>query len=167
LTRSNQWAKKPSRRTDAAGLVYRFVGMVAESSVENVLNDESIKEMVSQSWLRLPDPSNWVHRLCQQVRCALLQLSPLSALRSREPNRWAPSDHNVSTRWTDSDCLIRPVACGVAGDSGIDPAIVYAMNKTGRIVTETNVHFLTDAELQEWNDAVDEYHQKVEAGETQ
>jgi hypothetical protein len=35
------------------------------------------------------------------------------------------------------------------------------MNKTGRIVTETNVHFLTDAELQEWNDAVDEYHQKV------
>ena len=54
-----------------------------------------------------------------------------------------------------------------AGDSGIDPAIVYAMNKTGRIVTETNVHFLTDAELQEWNDAVDEYHQKIEAGETQ
>ena len=34
---------------------------------------------------------------------------------------------------------------------------------TGRIVT----HFLTDAELQEWNDAVDEYHQKVETGETQ
>jgi hypothetical protein len=28
------------------------------------------------------------------------------------------------------------------------------MNKTGRIVTETNVRFLTDAELQEWNDAV-------------
>jgi hypothetical protein len=34
-----------------------------------------------------------------------------------------------------------------AGDSGIDPAIVYPMNKTGRIVSETNVHFLTDAEL--------------------
>jgi hypothetical protein len=46
-----------------------------------------------------------------------------------------------------------------ASDSGIDPAIVYAINKTGRIVTETNVHFLTDAELQEWNDAVDEYPQ--------
>ena len=53
----------------------------------------------------------------------------------------------------------------VAGDSGIEPAIVYAMNKAGRIVTETNVPFLTDAELQEWNDAVDEYHQKVEAGD--
>ena len=54
-----------------------------------------------------------------------------------------------------------------AGDSGINPAIVYAMNKTGRILTETNVHFLTGAELQEWNDAVDEYHQKIQSGETQ
>jgi hypothetical protein len=54
----------------------------------------------------------------------------------------------------------RPAATTVmaAGDSGIDPAIVYAMNKTSRIVSEINVHFLTDAELQEWNDAVDEYH---------
>jgi hypothetical protein len=54
-----------------------------------------------------------------------------------------------------------------AGDSEIDPAIVYAMNKTGRIVTETNAQFLTDAELQEWHDAVDEYHQRIESGETQ
>jgi hypothetical protein len=53
------------------------------------------------------------------------------------------------------------------GDSGIDPAIVYAMNKTGRIVTEINAHFLTDAELQEWSEALDEYHQRIEAGETQ
>jgi hypothetical protein len=28
------------------------------------------------------------------------------------------------------------------------------------------LNFLTDAELQEWNDAVDENHQKVAAGET-
>jgi hypothetical protein len=54
-----------------------------------------------------------------------------------------------------------------AGDSGIDPAVVYAMNKTGRIVTETNLKFLTDSELQEWNDAVDEYNRKLESGETQ
>jgi hypothetical protein len=47
------------------------------------------------------------------------------------------------------------------------PAIVYAMNKTGRIVTEDNSQFLTDAELQEWNDAVDEYQQKIESGQTQ
>jgi hypothetical protein len=54
-----------------------------------------------------------------------------------------------------------------ASESGIDQATIYAMNKTGRIVTENNIQFLTDAELQEWNDAVDEYHQKIESGETQ
>jgi hypothetical protein len=53
------------------------------------------------------------------------------------------------------------------GDSGIDPVIVYAMNKTGRIVTEANLEFLTDSELQEWNDAVNEYRQKLESGEIQ
>ena len=55
----------------------------------------------------------------------------------------------------------------VAGNSGIDPAIVYAMNKTGRIVTEALTEFLTDPELQEWNDAVNEYRQKIETGEIQ
>ena len=54
-----------------------------------------------------------------------------------------------------------------AGDSGIDPAIVYAMNKTGRMVTEANLEFLSDWELQEWNDAVNEFRQKIEAGEIQ
>jgi len=54
-----------------------------------------------------------------------------------------------------------------AVESGMPPAILYAMNKTGRIVTEDNSQFLTDAELQEWNDAVDEYHQKIEPGQTQ
>jgi hypothetical protein len=54
-----------------------------------------------------------------------------------------------------------------AGDSGIDPALVHAMNKTGRIVTETNLQFLTDAELQEWNNAVDEYQQMFGSGDTQ
>jgi hypothetical protein len=48
-----------------------------------------------------------------------------------------------------------------------DPSVVYAMNKTGRIVTEANLEFLTDTELQEWNDAVNEYRQKIETGEIQ
>ena len=54
-----------------------------------------------------------------------------------------------------------------AGESGMDPALVYAMNKTGRIVTEQNMRFLTDADIEEWNDAVDEYHQMIGSGDTQ
>jgi hypothetical protein len=54
-----------------------------------------------------------------------------------------------------------------AGESGMDPALVYAMNKTGRIVTKENMRFLTDADIQEWNDAVDEYHQVIGSGDAQ
>lgn len=71
----------------------------------------------------------------------------------------SPSDDSQETTWK---ILLR-----AAAESGMPPAIVYAMNKTGRIVTEDNSQFLTDAELQEWNDAVDEYHQKIESGQTQ
>jgi hypothetical protein len=39
------------------------------------------------------------------------------------------------------------------------------MNKLGRFVTETNLQFLTDTELQEWNDAVQEYQRKIESGD--
>jgi hypothetical protein len=53
-----------------------------------------------------------------------------------------------------------------AGASGIDPALVYARNKTGRIVTEQNMRFLTDADTQEWSDAVDEYHQMIGSSDT-
>ena len=49
--------------------------------------------------------------------------------------------------------------------AGIPPAFIYACEKTGRIVTERNKELLTDAELQEWKEAVDEYHRRVEQGD--
>ena len=50
-----------------------------------------------------------------------------------------------------------------AGEVGVSPQLIYAMKKTGRIVTENNKQFLTPAELKEWNDAIEEYHQKIRA----
>ena len=44
-----------------------------------------------------------------------------------------------------------------AGKVGVRPELIYAMKKTGRIVTESNQHLLTDEELQEWQDAIEEY----------
>jgi hypothetical protein len=40
----------------------------------------------------------------------------------------------------------------------IDPALRYATHKTGRIVTEANERFLTADEIQEWEEAFDEYY---------
>lgn len=54
-----------------------------------------------------------------------------------------------------------------AAETGMPPAILYAMHKTGRIVTEDNEQLLTDAELREWNDAVEEYHRQMESREMQ
>jgi len=48
--------------------------------------------------------------------------------------------------------------------AGINPAFIYAFKRTGRIVTESNMHRLTEKELRQWNDAIDEYHHKVDSG---
>ena len=41
--------------------------------------------------------------------------------------------------------------------AGIDPAIIHATEKTGRLVTEDNQHFLSDMEIDEWNAAIEAY----------
>ena len=41
--------------------------------------------------------------------------------------------------------------------AGINPAIIYATEKTGRIVSEENVDLLSDVELEEWQAAIEEY----------
>ncbi len=40
-------------------------------------------------------------------------------------------------------------------EAGIDPAIIYATEKTGRIVSEANMNLLSDVELDEWNAAIE------------
>jgi hypothetical protein len=44
-----------------------------------------------------------------------------------------------------------------ASRAGIRPEIIYAMKKTGRMVTEANRRLLADEDLQEWQDAINEY----------
>jgi len=52
-----------------------------------------------------------------------------------------------------------------AGKAGIRPELIYAMKKTGRMVTESNQHLLTNEGLQEWRDATEEYRALVEKQE--
>jgi hypothetical protein len=49
--------------------------------------------------------------------------------------------------------------------AGINPALIYAFKKTGRIVTAMNKELLSQQEMAEWEDAIDEYHLKVDLGE--
>ena len=43
---------------------------------------------------------------------------------------------------------------------GIDPAVIYAFEKTGLIVTEANEHLISDKDRAEWEAAVREYRIK-------
>lgn len=44
-------------------------------------------------------------------------------------------------------------------EAGIRPAIIYAYEKTGRLVTEDNKSMIPDNALAEWNAAVEEYYE--------
>ena len=50
--------------------------------------------------------------------------------------------------------------------AGIDPAKIHAFEKTGRIVTEDNQHLLSDADLAEWQAAIEEYQAQHGRGDT-
>jgi len=42
--------------------------------------------------------------------------------------------------------------------AGVDPAIIYAFEKTdGLLVTEQNQHLISEADLDAWQAAIDEY----------
>src|SRR5262245_24217432 len=44
--------------------------------------------------------------------------------------------------------------------AGLDPAFVYAFEKTGLIVSEQNQHLIPEKDLDEWDAAVREYEEK-------
>ncbi len=50
--------------------------------------------------------------------------------------------------------------------AGFDPAIIYAFEKTGLMVTEANEHLISDVDLEKWNEAVTEYEMKQMDGES-
>lgn len=51
----------------------------------------------------------------------------------------------------------------VLREAKVRPEIIYAYQKTGRLVTEENAQHLSEEELAEWNAAVDEYRRQARA----
>ena len=59
-----------------------------------------------------------------------------------DPDADRPQPMNVEAY---KEAMIR-----VMGDAGLPGDLIYAFQKTGRLVSEENQEFLTDAELKEW-----------------
>jgi hypothetical protein len=52
----------------------------------------------------------------------------------------------------------------VLKDAGINPAIIYAYEKTGFLVSAMNVKSFSNDEIREWNAALREYKAKADSG---
>jgi hypothetical protein len=44
--------------------------------------------------------------------------------------------------------------------AGLDPAFIYAFEKTGLLVTQHNQHLIPEKDLAEWDAAIEEYERK-------
>ena len=51
--------------------------------------------------------------------------------------------------------------------AGLDPAFIYAFEKTGLLVTEQNQHLIPENDLAEWGAAVEEYEGKHRQGKAE
>ncbi len=74
--------------------------------------------------------------------------------RPEDPIIW---DENAAEPTPASEEDIHQTILSVLIKAGSPPEFVYAFEKTGRLVTESNMHLLTPAEYQEWVDAVEEF----------
>jgi hypothetical protein len=59
--------------------------------------------------------------------------------------------------WGSLEHLREMVAIAVR--AGVEPSKIFAMIKTGRLLTDDNMKFLSKADIKEWADAAREYDQ--------
>jgi hypothetical protein len=123
------------------------------------------------------DRNGWRNDVAQQSRLTPLSPEALEALErqleafhrkfGRDPNDNDPVlfDPDADDPVPLSDEKYERMMIEAMAEVGISQAMIFAFKRTGRIVTERNKHLLTPEELREWNDAVDEYHRRIESGE--
>jgi len=147
-----------------------------DSSDPPVMHLTQASRFISQ-WFTIVEPRGWRNAMVQQPR--RIRLSPearqaierqLAAFREkfgRDPNDDDPIffDPDADDPVPLSDEKYEGMMIEAMVEVGISQAMIFAFRRTGRIVTERNKHLLTAEELREWNDAVDEYHRRVESSD--
>jgi hypothetical protein len=78
--------------------------------------------------------------------------------RPEDPVIW---DENAAEPKPVSEIDIHQTILSALIKAGSPPEFIYAFKKTGRLVTESNQHFLSPAEYQEWVDAVEEFRRQT------
>ncbi|MGC2660219.1 MAG: hypothetical protein WA324_19850 [Bryobacteraceae bacterium] len=73
-------------------------------------------------------------------------------------------DPNSDTPQRVSEQLVDAEITRAMAVAGIDPSIIYAYRKTGLLVSESNWARLSQKDRDHWNQAIDEYHLKIDQG---
>jgi len=74
--------------------------------------------------------------------------------RPEDPVIW---DENATQPMPASEDDIHESILSALIASGSPPEFIYAFKRTGRLVTEMNIHLLSEHEIQAWTNAVEEY----------
>jgi hypothetical protein len=74
--------------------------------------------------------------------------------RPEDPVIW---DENASEPTPASEDDIHQSILSALIAIGSPPEFIHAFNKTGLLVTEMNMHLLSEHDIEEWTDAVEEY----------
>ena len=80
--------------------------------------------------------------------------------RPKEPIFFDPDADEPRFLNQDQIGQIQRQICEVMSLAGIDPAVIYAYQKTGRILTDSNMKYLSREDLEEWSKAIEEYNSK-------
>jgi hypothetical protein len=105
--------------------------------------------------------------LSQESRAALQsQLGRFREKFGREPGPDDPIffDPNADTPQPIDEAVINEEMVKAMNAAGIRPSLIYAWNKTGLLVTEENRHLIPEADLEEWQAAIEEYGRLQTAG---
>jgi len=76
----------------------------------------------------------------------------------REPGTGDPA---FLARYLTSDEDLEVEGIELLEAANVDPAVIYAYKKTGRLLTESNAHLATGAAIQEWDEAIAEYSEHL------
>lgn len=134
-----------------------------ETEMERVLRERAHEIASPEDPTLLPNGSKIVKMSPAMVELMRLQRQLFRATFNREPGPKDPVfwDHDrelEGPKPIDADKYRREIG-KYALVAGIRPQIAYAMRKTGMIISESNKHLFTESDLDEWQDAVEEYYE--------
>lgn len=132
-----------------------------EEAMEHILQNHAAEIISPAPAIFLPDGSKRVPMSPPMVQLMKLQEQLFRATFNREPRDndpvfWDHDREHEGPKPFNAKKRGKELQKGMLA-AGIRPEMAYAAGKTGLIISQSNLHLFTDEQLDEWEDAVEEY----------